>query len=49
MILLKILKKIFQKKFKNLGEALFNCRGGNDPKILKTEISDTKWKYSTKN
>ena len=41
------LKKDYPEEIKNLEEALLDCLGENDPKILKTGFSN-KWKYLTK-
>ena len=41
------LKKDYPDEIKNLEEALLDCIGANDPKILKTGLPD-KWKYLTR-
>ena len=44
---IKVLKKDYLNKIKNLGEALLNCMGENDLKISKTEFSN-RWKFLTR-
>ena len=44
----KDLKKIYADKFFKIEEASLNYMGEKDPKILKTEFTDKKWKYLTK-
>ena len=41
-------KKVHPKKFMKLEEALIQYMGENDPKTLKSEVSDNKWKYLIK-